>query len=279
MKRLKTKEGMTLVETVVSILLVMIMLTMVVAVVSPAFKVFIRMQRLQFAQMILDNVEEDMKAELRDATTYVKIYETDGENGTGIIDKDGVNKGEVLEYVNTEGYIVLVSANGCAAFFEYSDEVLISVSGILVFAFLAVLMAVALIDWDTQIIYDRFHIIILILGIIAIWVFPVTDIKSRIIGLFIISVPMYILTWIIPGAFGGGDVKLVAACGWFLGVKAVVTGTFVGFLAGGTYAVVLLALKKIGRKDHFAFGPFLAAGYAVAVFLGNFLADWYISLL
>lgn len=115
MKRLKTKEGMTLVETMVSILLVMIMLTMVVAVVSPAFKVFIRMQRLQFAQMILDNVEEDMKAELRDATTYVKIYETDGENGTGIIDKDGVNKGEVLEYVNTEGYIVLVSANGCAA--------------------------------------------------------------------------------------------------------------------------------------------------------------------
>ena len=65
MKRLKTKEGMTLVETMVSILLVMIMLTMVVAVVSPAFKVFIRMQRLQFAQMILDNVEEDMKAELR----------------------------------------------------------------------------------------------------------------------------------------------------------------------------------------------------------------------
>lgn len=109
---------------------------------------------------------------------------------------------------------------GCAAFFEYSDEVLISVSGIIVFAFLAVLMAVALIDWDTQIIYDRFHIIILILGIIAIWVFPVTDIKSRIIGLFIISVPMYILTWIIPGAFGGGDVKLVAACGWFLGSKS-----------------------------------------------------------
>ena len=58
MKRLKTKEGMTLVETMVSILLVMIMLTMVVAVVSPAFKVFIRMQRLQFAQMILDNVED-----------------------------------------------------------------------------------------------------------------------------------------------------------------------------------------------------------------------------
>lgn len=59
---------------------------------------------------------------------------------------------------------------------------------------------------------------------------------------------MYILTWIIPGAFGGGDVKLVAACGWFLGVKAVVTGTFVGFLAGGTYAAVLLAVKK-DRKE------------------------------
>ena len=114
MKQLKRKEGMTLVETVVSMLLVMIMLTMVVAVVSPAFKVFIRMQRLQFAQMILDNVEEDMKAELRNATTYVKIYEKDSHDGAEIIGADGVNKGEVLEYVNTQGYIVLVSANGCA---------------------------------------------------------------------------------------------------------------------------------------------------------------------
>lgn len=114
MKRLKRKEGMTLVETVVSMLLIMIMLTMVVAVVSPAFRVFIRMQRLQFAQMVLDNVEEDMKAELRNATTYVKIYDKDSEDGTGIINTEGVNKGEVLEYVNTQGYIVLVSANGCA---------------------------------------------------------------------------------------------------------------------------------------------------------------------
>lgn len=113
MKYLKRKEGMTLVETVVSMLLVMIMLTMVVAVVSPAFRVFIRMQRLQFAQMILDNVEEDMKAELRNATTYVKIYEKDSHDGTGIIGTAGVDKGEVLEYVNTQGYIVLVSANGC----------------------------------------------------------------------------------------------------------------------------------------------------------------------
>lgn len=114
MKYLKRKEGMTLVETVVSMLLIMIMLTMVVAVVSPAFRVFIRMQRLQFAQMVLDNVEEDIKAELRNATTYVKIYDKDSEDGTGIIDTAGVNKGEVLEYVNTQGYIVLVSANGCA---------------------------------------------------------------------------------------------------------------------------------------------------------------------
>lgn len=114
MKYLKRKEGMTLVETVVSMLLIMIMLTMVVAVVSPAFRVFIRMQRLQFAQMVLDNVEEDIKAELRNATTYVKIYDKDSEDGTGIIDTAGVNKGEVLEYVNTQGYIVLVSANGCS---------------------------------------------------------------------------------------------------------------------------------------------------------------------
>ncbi len=168
---------------------------------------------------------------------------------------------------------------GCAAYFVYHEGSLISLQGLLVFCYLAVLMAVAMIDWDTQIIYDRFHVLILALGLAGLWLFPQVGAGSRLAGGLLISVPMFLITLAIPGAFGGGDVKLVAACGWFLGAKAVAVGTFIAFLTGGIYAAGLLVRKKAGRKDHFAFGPFLAAGFAAAAFVGERLADWYLSFL
>lgn len=76
---------------------------------------------------------------------------------------------------------------------------------------------VALIDWDTQMIYDRFHIMILILAVFDFLLYPERGIVTRLIGALIISVPMLILALVIPGAFGGGDIKLMAASGLLLG--------------------------------------------------------------
>lgn len=167
----------------------------------------------------------------------------------------------------------------CAAAFTYGTASLISVQGLTVFAYLAVLAAAAGIDRDTQIICDCFQWMILALGVCAVWLFPETGLLERGIGAVVISVPMLLLTLLIPGAFGGGDIKLAAVSGWFLGAKAVVVGTFFAFLLGGGYAIWMLAGKKLGRKDRFAFGPFLAAGYTAAVFVGERIADWYIGLL
>lgn len=68
-----------------------------------------------------------------------------------------------------------------------------------------------------QIIYDRFHIFILILAIANIWLVPEHGLIDRLIGALIISVPMLLLALAIPGAFGGGDIKLMAVSGAFLG--------------------------------------------------------------
>lgn len=108
---------------------------------------------------------------------------------------------------------------------------------------------VALIDWDTQMIYDRFHIMILILAVFDFLLYPERGIMTRLIGALIISVPMLILALVIPGAFGGG------------------------------YAAVMLAGKKLEKKDQFAFGPFLALGLAAAVFWGDQIAAWYLHFL
>lgn len=166
-----------------------------------------------------------------------------------------------------------------AAFYGIGRTGVISARGLLVFAFLAVLMIVAAIDWDTRIIYDRFHVIIGVLGLAAVWLFPEITLTSRLIGLVVISVPMLVLAVVIPGAFGGGDIKLMAACGWLLGWKANVFAMFAGLLTAGIYCCVMLVAGKLGRKDYFAFGPFLAAGLAAAAFCGEWIANWYLSLL
>lgn len=180
-------------------------------------------------------------------------------------------------------YLMVESTGGaafvcCGAFYGIGQSGVISLRGLLVFAFLAVLMVIAMIDYDTQTIYDRFHVMIFFLGVAAIWLFPEHGLVSKGIGALIISVPMLILALVIPGAFGGGDIKLMAACGWLLGVKSILCAMFIGLLAGGLYCTILLAGKKIGRKEHFAFGPWLAIGLSVAAFFGDILADGYLSV-
>ncbi len=68
---------------------------------------------------------------------------------------------------------------------------------------------------------------------------------------------------LIPSGMGVGDAKLVAVLGLWLGsvsAKAVAAALVTGFMLGGLVALALLALRRVGRKDFLAFGPYLAAG-------------------
>ena len=83
----------------------------------------------------------------------------------------------------------------------------------------------------------------------------------------------------IPGGFGGGDIKLMAAAGLFLGWQRTLLAGFLALVGGGTYGIWLLAARKAGRRDHFAFGPFLCAGLAAALLFGEPMLRWYFSFL
>jgi len=76
---------------------------------------------------------------------------------------------------------------------------------------------------------------------------------------------------------GGGDVKLGAMLGAFLGWKVALLSIFLAVLLGGIVAVVLLGSRTTGRKDPIPFGPFLAAGGAAGLFCGERLVTWYMS--
>ena len=142
-------------------------------------------------------------------------------------------------------------------------------------AFLLTLLFAAVTDYRERIIHNGCHIVIFILGTAALWLFPERTLAAKCIGIAAVSLPMLALTLLIPGAFGGGDIKLVVACGWMLGWQGVVCGFAVAVLCGGAVEGVRLVQKKTDRKDSFAFGPYLAVGMAVAWFGADWLINWF----
>jgi len=132
--------------------------------------------------------------------------------------------------------------------------------------------AVAVIDWKEQRIYDRFLLAVFAAGVLGLGAFPEIGAAERLLGICIISVPMLVLTLLVPGAFGGGDIKLMAVCGWMLGWRANLAAFVIGLMAAGGYCVIMLAAGRITRKTEISLGTFLALGFAAAVFLLQFMA-------
>ena len=73
-----------------------------------------------------------------------------------------------------------------------------------------------------------------------------------------------LLTILTKGAIGGGDIKLIATLGLWLGIRPLLSVIMYGFLAGGAAALFLLITKQKKRQDYFAYGPYFAlSGIAV----------------
>ena len=150
--------------------------------------------------------------------------------------------------------------------------------GVLALAVCGILLSVSLIDAETQTIPDRLNLALAVCGAVSVLLSP-ADWLPHIIGALCVSVPMFLLCLVIDGAFGGGDIKLMAAAGLFLGWQNTLLAMFFGIVFGGIYGIYLLAAKKAGKKDHFAFGPFLCAGIVIAILFGGPVLEWYCAFL
>ncbi len=100
---------------------------------------------------------------------------------------------------------------------------------------------------------------------------------DHLIGLIAVSAALAILYYASKGrAIGGGDVKLMAACGLFLGWKLVIFAFLTGCVLG---AVIHVFRMKLSGQDHvLAMGPYLGAGVMIAALWGERLIDWYLGM-
>lgn len=144
----------------------------------------------------------------------------------------------------------------------------------------AFLLLIALYDGLTMEIPDRYTLYLCIPTLISLFVFPQISLTQRLIGVICISLPMLLINLLIGGAFGGGDVQLMAVCGFLLGWQLTLVGFFFGLIIGSIQGIALLASgkAKIGEGAHMPFGPALCAGCYLSLLFGTPVLMSYLSL-
>lgn len=174
----------------------------------------------------------------------------------------------------------------------------------------SVLIAIAFIDIDTQTIPNGLIIFGLAAGLIFVFTKVVPGAKidywqnalDALFGLLVGFVPLLLINLgakliLKREGMGGGDMKLMAVVGLFLGLKYTIVAMIISIYIGGVVGAVILLLARIKQRKlqeksddedegqekqpghYMAFGPFLAIGSLVAMLYGSQIIDWYINIL
>ena len=150
-------------------------------------------------------------------------------------------------------------------------------------AFLAVLLAVSVIDVElhivpNRVVYPTLATAVPLLGLAAVAGGEVGRLRSAVAGGLVAFAILCAIHLAYPAGMGFGDVRLAGVLGVFLGwlgVGHVVLALFVGFLSSSVVSVGLIAARRADRKSPIPFGPFLGVGALVALLFGRDLIAWY----
>lgn len=151
------------------------------------------------------------------------------------------------------------------------------------FIFCAALIVITFIDLQLQIIPDVISLPGIPLFFLCSFVVPWTTPLESAIGIFVGGGVLY---GVAAGYYffrkkegmGGGDIKLLAMIGAFLGWKGALVALVVGAFAGSIIGITVMLLKGKDMKYAIPFGPFLSLGALCSLLYGAELLHWYLSL-
>lgn len=167
------------------------------------------------------------------------------------------------------------------ALLTYAAFLLYGFSIMTIFAavFFSALLVISFIDLKHQIIPDGLVVFLLLLGAThaGYQIFFLNEPWFTFaIGIAAASLPLFLLGLVFPDGLGGGDVKLMAAAGLFLGWKLILLALFLGNFAALFYVLARFLLGKFNRRTPIPFGPFLSLGMIGAMLFGDQLIDVYL---
>jgi len=138
------------------------------------------------------------------------------------------------------------------------------------------LLVVSVIDARTGEIPFGINIFIFVLGLLRLAISPQTWLE-QVIGFFAVSMPLLLVLFATRGrGIGGGDVKLMACCGFLLGWRLIVLAFIAGCILGSVIHLLRMWIApKTGKV--LALGPYLSAGMFLAMICGTALIQWYVN--
>lgn len=159
----------------------------------------------------------------------------------------------------------------------------LSPSYLIYFALVAALVVITFIDLDHQIIPDEISLPGIAIGFLASFFLPepgwLSSLLGAVVGWGSLALVFYAYLWLTGReGMGGGDAKLLAMLGAFLGLKAVPFIIFSSSLVGTVAGLSIMALQRKGRHLAIPFGPYLAFGALLYIFYGPQLITWYLQL-
>jgi leader peptidase (prepilin peptidase)/N-methyltransferase len=140
------------------------------------------------------------------------------------------------------------------------------------------LVPITLIDLERQLIPNAITLPAAVFAVAAVLLLEPSALPEQLLagaaagGFFLLAALAY------PRGMGIGDVKLAAVLGLYLG-RAVAPAIFIALIAGVAAGAAVIAAKGVaeGRRTKVPFGPFLALGAVVALFVGDMLVDGYLA--
>lgn len=160
----------------------------------------------------------------------------------------------------------------------------LSWESLFVYALVAALVVITFIDIDHQIIPDVITYPGIGVGFIASFVLGYITYKESLIGIILGGGVLLLVAWSYHfltkrEGMGGGDIKLLAMIGAFLGWKGVIFTIFVGSAIGTVVGTVIALRTEEGRRLPIPFGPFLSLGALLFLFFGPQIIGWYVALM
>lgn len=159
----------------------------------------------------------------------------------------------------------------------------LTAQALLIFAFLSALIVVTFIDLDHQIIPDAISVPGIFVGFASALLFGHPGWRASFAGIALGGG----LLWSIAAGYewltgregmGGGDIKLLAMIGAFLGWRAIPVTVLIASLLGTVIGVSLMLARGRDSRMAIPFGPFLAVAAVCALFWGDALIQWYLNL-
>ena len=156
-----------------------------------------------------------------------------------------------------------------------------SLSYLFFFSFVAALIVITVIDLYHQIIPDVISLPGIGVGLLGSLVLPHLPFFDSLLGLLLGGGSLFVVATVYQWLFkregmGGGDVKLLAMIGAFLGWKAVILTILLSSLIGSLIGISIMVVKGKGFKYAIPFGPFLSLGAVISLFYGEELIGWYL---